>query len=57
VADWTGQDLTALASVAPFRRFPLVVSLGAADLTGASNQRTPRLVGSASVAFGLGEVF
>lgn len=33
VATWTGQDLNAGVSVVPIRRGPLVVTLGAADLT------------------------
>jgi hypothetical protein len=33
IADWTGQDLMLAGSVAPFTRFPLVVSAGLADLT------------------------
>jgi hypothetical protein len=36
VADWTGQDLNAAASVTPIRRVPLVLTAGVADLTGAA---------------------
>jgi hypothetical protein len=34
VADWTGQDLNAAASITPVRRLPLVVTVGLADITG-----------------------
>jgi hypothetical protein len=34
VADWTGQDLNAAASVTPLRHIPLVVTVGMADLAG-----------------------
>jgi hypothetical protein len=34
VADWTGQDLNAAASVTPLRHIPLVVTVGLADLAG-----------------------
>lgn len=33
IASWTGQDLNAGVSVVPVRRFPLVLTAGAADLT------------------------
>ena len=33
IADWTGQDLTVLGSIAPFNRIPIVVSGGVADIT------------------------
>jgi hypothetical protein len=36
VADWTGQDLNAAASLTPLRHIPLVVTLGLADLTGSA---------------------
>lgn len=36
VADWTGQDLNAAASVTPLRHIPLVATVGLADLTGAA---------------------
>jgi hypothetical protein len=36
VADWTGQDLNVAASVTPFRRVPLVLTAGLADLTGSA---------------------
>ena len=56
VADWTGQDLTALVSVAPFRRLPLSLSFGMADLTGRVGE-TPRFVASGGVGLNLGELF
>lgn len=34
VADWTGQDLNAAASITPLRHIPLVVTAGMADLAG-----------------------
>ncbi|HEX6370118.1 MAG TPA: hypothetical protein VF006_14450 [Longimicrobium sp.] len=34
VADWTGQDLNAAASLTPLRHIPVVVTVGLADLTG-----------------------
>lgn len=55
-ADWTGQDLTALASVAPFARIPASVSLGLADITGAAGE-SPRFVATAGLALQLGELF
>ncbi|HEX8691250.1 MAG TPA: hypothetical protein VF746_02320 [Longimicrobium sp.] len=33
IASWTGQDLNAGVSLVPLRRFPLVITAGAADLT------------------------
>ena len=33
MASWTGQDLNAGISVTPIRRFPVVISIGAADVT------------------------
>lgn len=36
VADWTGQDLNAAASLTPLPRVPLVLTVGLADLTGAA---------------------
>lgn len=36
VADWTGQDLNAAASITPIRYLPLVVTLGLADITGSA---------------------
>jgi hypothetical protein len=44
VGSWTGQDLNAGVSVAPFARLPFAVTLGAADLT-----TTPRLIVGAGV--------
>lgn len=34
VADWTGQDLNAAASLTPIPRVPAVITIGLADLTG-----------------------
>ncbi len=34
VADWTGQDLVLAASLVPFKRIPLVISTGFADVLG-----------------------
>ncbi|HEU4881386.1 MAG TPA: hypothetical protein VFT45_04045 [Longimicrobium sp.] len=36
VADWTGQDLNAAASLTPLPRIPMVVTVGLADLTGSA---------------------
>ncbi len=36
VADWTGQDLNAGISATPVPRVPLVVTAGAADITGSA---------------------
>jgi hypothetical protein len=36
VADWTGQDLNAAASITPAPRLPLVVTVGLADITGSA---------------------
>ena len=34
IADWTGQDLFLGASIVPFRRIPLFIVPGVADVTG-----------------------
>jgi hypothetical protein len=47
VADWTGQDLAIVASVAPFRRLPAVASLGFRDIMG-SGYPNPRFVAAAA---------
>jgi hypothetical protein len=44
VGTWTGQDLNAGVSVAPFPRLPFAVTVGAADLT-----TTPRLIVGAGI--------
>jgi hypothetical protein len=36
VADWTGQDLNAAASLTPLLRVPVVITIGLADLTGSA---------------------
>jgi hypothetical protein len=36
VADWTGQDLNAAASLTPLPRVPVVITVGLADLTGSA---------------------
>jgi hypothetical protein len=50
VADWTGQDLNAAASVTPFPRLPLVINVGLADLTGSAGDGVRPLV---SLGYGL----
>jgi hypothetical protein len=50
IADWTGQDLAVVVSVAPFRRLPAVASLGFRDVAG-SGYPSPRFVAAASYAF------
>jgi hypothetical protein len=50
-ANWTGQDLTVSASVAPFRKLGLVLGVGAADLTGRAGDGA-RLVTSVGWGFG-----
>jgi hypothetical protein len=47
IADWTGQDLAIVASVAPFRRLPAVASLGFRDIAG-SGYPNPRFVAAGS---------
>ena len=51
VVDWTGQDLTALLSLAPFRTVSLTLSAGWADITGNTGDRGARLVGAVSYGF------
>ncbi|MDH3733408.1 MAG: hypothetical protein OEU54_07720 [Gemmatimonadota bacterium] len=52
VADWTGQDLTAVASVAPFRNVSLLLLGGFADITGnTGDEGGARFV--ASISYGL----
>jgi hypothetical protein len=54
VADWTGQDLTAVMSVAPFRNISLLVMGGWADITGnTGDEGGPRFVGSISYGVSL----
>ncbi|MFV1988945.1 MAG: hypothetical protein ACC682_16865 [Gemmatimonadota bacterium] len=49
VADWTGQDLTAVASVAPFKHISILLVGGWADITGnTGDEFGPRFVGSIS---------
>lgn len=50
VADWTGQDLMVLGSLAPFRRVGVVLTGGLADLTHTAGDGA-RLVGSAGWSF------
>jgi hypothetical protein len=40
ISTWTGSQLNLGTSVAPFRNFPLVINLGAGDVTGAYPQGT-----------------
>ena len=51
VVDWTGQDLTALLSLTPFRTVSLILSGGWADITGRTGDRGARVVGA--VSYGL----
>jgi hypothetical protein len=54
VADWTGQDLTTVASVAPFRKISLLFVGGFADITGnTGDEGGARLVGSISYGVNL----
>ncbi len=50
VVEWTGQDLAAGVSVAPFENFPLVITPSFRDITGISGE-SARFVLGASVAF------
>lgn len=45
IADWTGQDLSIGASLRPHPALPLVLSLGAADLTGSAGDGTRFIMG------------
>jgi hypothetical protein len=49
VVEWTGQDLAAGVSIAPFDNFPLVISPSVRDITGAGDGA--RFIVSAGVAF------
>lgn len=49
VVDWTGQDLAAGVSVAPFRTLPLVATAGFVDVTGAAGDGT-RFAGSTGLS-------
>lgn len=46
IADWTGQDLTLAASIVPFRRLPLVITPGIADLTGSAGDGARFILGA-----------
>lgn len=50
IADWTGQDLIVAASVAPLRRWALVITPGFADVTGTAGDGA-RFVVAASYSF------
>jgi hypothetical protein len=50
ILDWTGQDLTAGVSFAPFRKWQMVVTPGIADITGHAGDG-PRFVISAGWGF------
>lgn len=52
VVDWTGQDLVAGLSVVPFRRLPLLVAPGVADLT-----TEPRFILGVGYGFNFAQVF
>lgn len=45
IADWTGQDLNVAASFTPFRRQPLVITPGLADVTGNAGDGVRFIVG------------
>jgi hypothetical protein len=49
VVEWTGQDLAAGVSIAPFENFPLVITPAVRDITGAGDGA--RFILGASVAF------
>jgi hypothetical protein len=49
VVEWTGQDLAAGLSIAPFENFPLVISPAVRDITGAGDGA--RFILGAGVAF------
>ena len=58
VIEWTGQDLAAGISIAPFENFPLVITPAFRDIAGISNSANPgaapagaRFILGASVAF------
>ncbi|MDB4875830.1 MAG: S-layer protein [Gemmatimonadetes bacterium] len=46
IGDWTGQDLAAGLSLVPFRRSPLVVSVGLADLTHTAGDGARLVIGA-----------
>jgi hypothetical protein len=50
IVEWTGQDLAAGVSIAPFDNFPLVITPAFRDITGISGE-SARFVLGASVAF------
>lgn len=45
IADWTGQDLTLGASIAPFRRIPIVITPAIADITGSAGDGSRFILG------------
>ncbi len=52
IADWTGQDLTLGASIAPFRKIPIVITPAFADVTGNAGDGARFILG-----FGFGYPF
>lgn len=50
ITEWTGQDLAVGLSIAPFRKFPLVITPAVRDLV-TSEGRDPRFVLGAGMAF------
>jgi hypothetical protein len=51
VLEWTGQDLGAGVSIAPFDNFPLVITPAFRDIAGAGDGKGARFILGASVAF------
>ncbi len=45
IADWTGQDLTLGASIAPFRNIPIVITPAIADVTGSAGDGSRFILG------------
>ncbi len=45
IADWTGQDLTLGASIAPFRNIPIVITPAIADITGSAGDGSRFILG------------
>jgi hypothetical protein len=46
IADWTGQDLVLAASIAPFRRLPVVIMPALADVTGSAGDGARFVLGA-----------
>jgi hypothetical protein len=54
VVEWTGQDLAAGVSIAPFENFPLVITPAFRDIAGISDSKFPRANPSGGARFVLG---